>query len=309
MIGLLQAGSSNRHVARLTNCSRQTIHSLWRRFRQGQGLEDLPRSGHPPVTTPNQDRYIRLQHARRRFTPATETARNTVGTHNRRISAQTFRRRQAAIRLFARRPYKVALLTRRRRANWLAWANNHRGLGRQQWRQVLFTDESKFNLSFADGNKRIYQHRGERFAQCCVLEHNRWGGGGIMVWAGVSADYKMPLHVVHGRLNAVAYRDTILQPLVDPFMAHYGLRLFQQDNARPHVARLSTDYLRQQRVNVLSWPSLSPDLNPSFRWVGGAKRIFGHEVGIPGTQVCSKVCLLWACTWNFIQNSTLENWI
>ena len=181
VIGFLQAGSSNRRVARLMNCSRQTIHSLWRRFQQGQGLEDLPRSGRPPVTTPNQDRYIRFQHARRRLTPATEIARNTVGTHNRRISAQTVRRRQAAIRLFARRPYKGALLTRRRRANGLAWANNHRGLGRQQWRQVLFTDESKFNLSFVDGNKRIYQRRGERCTQCCVLEHNRWGGGGIMV--------------------------------------------------------------------------------------------------------------------------------
>ena len=34
-----------------------------------------------------------------------------------------------------------------------------------------------------------------------------------MVRAGVSADQKMPLNVVRGRLNAVAYRDTILQPL------------------------------------------------------------------------------------------------
>ena len=56
--------------------------------------------------------------------------------------------------------------------------------------EVLFTDESKFNLSFADGNKQIYRHRGERFAHCCALEHNRWGGGGIMVSAGISADQK-----------------------------------------------------------------------------------------------------------------------
>ena len=57
-----------------------------------------------------------------------------------------------------------------------------------------------------------------------------------MVWAGISADQKMPLHVVRGRLNGIAYRDTILAPLLVPFMAQHGLRLFQQDNARPHVA-------------------------------------------------------------------------
>ena len=55
---------------------------------------------------------------------------------------------------------------------------------------MLFTDEIKFNLSFAEGNKRIYRRRGERFAKCCVLEHNQWGGGGIMVWAGISTDHK-----------------------------------------------------------------------------------------------------------------------
>ena len=78
VIGLLQVGSSKRHVERLMNCSRLTIQSLWRRFQQGQGLEDLPRSGRLPVTTPNQGRYIQWQHARRRFTPVTETTRTTV---------------------------------------------------------------------------------------------------------------------------------------------------------------------------------------------------------------------------------------
>ena len=42
--------------------------------------------------------------------------------------------------------------------------------------------ESKFNMSFAGGNVHIYRHRGETFAQGCVLEHNRLGGGGIMVF-------------------------------------------------------------------------------------------------------------------------------
>ena len=261
-IGLLQAGTAKRHVARILNCSRVTIQKYWRRVQQGQSLDDLPRSGRPHVTTPNQDRYICLTHARRRFTPATETARNTVGTHNRRISAKTVRRRLATNQMFARRPYKGPILTRRHRRNRLAWANNHVGWTRQQWREVLFTDESKFNLSFADGNKRIYRRRGERFAQCCVLEHNRWVGGGIMVWAGISADQKTALHVVRGRLNAIAYRDTIVQHNVLPFMAQHRLRLFQQDNARPHVARVTLDFLRQQHVNTLPWPSLSPDLSP-----------------------------------------------
>ena len=70
VIGLLQADSSKRHVARPMNCSKQTIQSLWRRFQQGQDLEGLPRSGLPSATTPNKDRYVWLPHVLRRFTPA-----------------------------------------------------------------------------------------------------------------------------------------------------------------------------------------------------------------------------------------------
>ena len=36
----------------------------------------------------------------------------------------------------------------------------------------------------------------------------------------------------------------------------------QQDNARPHVALVVTNFLIQNNVNVLPWPAISPDLSP-----------------------------------------------
>jgi transposase len=48
-----------------------------------------------------------------------------------------------------------------------------------------------------------------------------------------------------------------------PFMQAYGHELtFQQDNARPHTARLTANFLVRNHVNVLPGPAVSPDMNP-----------------------------------------------
>ena len=42
-------------------------------------------------------------------------------------------------------------------------------------------------------------------------------------------------------------------------------RQFLQDNARPHTARITTEYFQQHNVEVLPWPTRSPHLSPIER--------------------------------------------
>ena len=51
---------------------------------------------------------------------------------------------------------------------------------------MLFTDESKFCIDFTDPRARVWRARDERFAPVCVVEHDRYGKGSVMVWAGIS---------------------------------------------------------------------------------------------------------------------------
>ena len=84
-----------------------------------------------------------------------------------------------------------------------------------------------------------------------------------MVWGGITAHGRTPLVVVAGNLTGIRYRDEIVQPYVIPFIqAQANNVTFQQDNARPHVARVVRAYLTQQNVDLLPWPAVSPDLSP-----------------------------------------------
>lgn len=257
-VGMLRAGTSVNDVALHFRCSRQTIHNLTTRLAATGSVTDRSRSGRPRVTSRRDDHFIVVTHLRNRFTPATATARRL------RVSAQTIRNRlrqdRAPIR--ARRPYTGQILTARHRAARLAWARRHRHWTRAQWRNVIFTDESRFTVSFADGRVRVYRRRHERFAQCCVQERDRFGGGSLMVWAGIMDNQRTDLVVVPGNLNAVGYVNILRNNLL-PFIQIQGPGvILQHDNARPHTARITTQFLAQNGVNVLPWPAVSPDQNP-----------------------------------------------
>ena len=117
----------------------------------------------------------------------------------------------------------------------------------RQWRRVFFTDESRFTLFRADGRRRLYRRRGERFAYARVFERDRYGGGSVMVWGGISHGVKSPLIVVLGNLTAVRYRDEILRLVAEPLVQQHQM-IFQHDNARPHVARVCQDFLANNNM-------------------------------------------------------------
>ena len=262
-VGMLRARMKQREIARQLGCSQATISKLRRRFEETGSVRDRPRSGRPRITTPNQDRWIVLQHLRDRFRPASATARVTPGLRYLRISADTVRRRLRSQHLRARRPVRGPVLGNVQRRNRLRWCRQHLRWTRQQWNGVVFSDESRFCVSMADGRQRIWRRQGERYARCCVQQFNRWGGPSVMVWTGITAHHRTPLVVIDGNLTAQRYVNNILQPHLVPFMqAHPELNIFQQDNARPHAARLTKNFLQAQGIEVLQWMPYSPDLNP-----------------------------------------------
>ncbi|XP_041357449.1 helicase with zinc finger domain 2-like [Gigantopelta aegis] len=88
-----------------------------------------------------------------------------------------------------------------------------------------------------------------------------FSGGSVMVWAGIHHGGRTALLRVAVARTGIKYRDDILQHHVIPHMNFNG-GMFQHDNARPHVARVSQEFLQRHNIQTSPWLARSPDLNP-----------------------------------------------
>ena len=101
-----------------------------------------------------------------------------------------------------------------------------------------------------------------------------------MIWDGITGGQKTRLLVVNGTLNAQKYINQVLVPEGVPFMQRNAqIVTLQQDNARPHTARLTQHFLQQNNIIVLPWPANSPDLNPiEHIWDKLGKDIWNQQI-------------------------------
>ncbi|GFX25098.1 transposable element Tcb2 transposase [Trichonephila clavipes] len=85
-----------------------------------------------------------------------------------------------------------------------------------------------------------------------------------MVWGGISIGGRTDLHIIrNGTLTGRRYADEILRPHVIPYAGAIGDSfVFQDDNARPHRARLVENMLEAETIQRMEFPACSPDLNP-----------------------------------------------
>lgn len=263
-VALQDDGRAIRYIADRLAVPRSTVSDAIERFRETGSYSRRPGQGRPRSTNAIEDRFLRLQVLRERTVPATALARRIEDVHGTIVSSDTVRRRLREQNLSCCVPATGPLLNACHRRQRLEFSRTHAHWDLDEWKNVLFTDESRFTRYSPDGRQKVWRRPGERYAQCCFSPRVQFGGGGVMVWGGISLDARTELVSLRGgNLNADRYIRECLEPHVVPYMPFIGENfLLMQDNARPHIARMTRQYLNDVGIQLLNWPPRSPDLNP-----------------------------------------------
>ncbi len=130
------------------------------------------------------------------------------------------------------------LLKQKQRQKHLTWAKEKNNWTVAQWSKVLFSDESKFSISFGNQGPRVWRKRGEAQNPCCLKSNVKFPQS-VMIWAAMSSASVGPLCFLKSTVNAAIYQEILEHFMLPSADKLYGDAdfLFQQDLAPAHTAK------------------------------------------------------------------------
>ena len=135
----------------------------------------------------------------------------------------------------------------------------------EDWKCVIWSDETKINHIGSDGRKWAWKRAGEGLSDRLVEETVKFGGGSVMLWGCMTWERVGFPCRIEGKMDADLYvliLEEELQQTLGFFDKSQEDIIFQQDHDPKHTSRKAKKWFEDHEFEVMVWPPQSPDLNP-----------------------------------------------
>ena len=245
-----------------------TSFSFVTRAQECESIENLPWPGRPRKLSNTTVRYL-ARNAEVNSRVPLEELRNLTNID---ASIQTIRCQLCKKGIRKWRAVKRPFFTPKHAKQHLAWARAHQNWTVDDWKRIIWSDECPVQKDSKAPNNWVFrrQNKREKYAPRNVQMKAKYGNVSQLIWGCFVGDKLGPIVFFPSTVNQDVYIE-VLRQYLDPFvkaLAVDGITNleFEQDNARPHVARRAREFLdalaKKHGFTIMDWPANSPDLSP-----------------------------------------------
>jgi transposase len=262
---LREEGLSWSQIATRTGKNRKSCRRICKRVKETGSFKDKPHTGRPSKLTDRDRRHIVGILRNNKEKNAEAIRKEAAATFNVKLCRNSIAKVLKESGYVCRVKKKKPLLTKRHKQQRLAWALNHRTWTVDEWRKVIWSDETAFMLVNGAGREYCWTKDGDVLDNDQVQPTKKFGGGKLMIWGCITYEGVGFSCKVEGNMDAELYSD-ILRDELERTIAYYHLDheevIFQQDGDSKHTSNLAQETLDELGLEVMEWPAQSPDLNP-----------------------------------------------
>lgn len=260
IISLLNQGLSTRKIGKICKVSNFTVQKL--RNIHCPNVE-IKKGGRPKKLTVQDKRFCVRALTSGRAKTAREVTNRLKEDMGVSVSVKTVTRALNQAGLASAEKKKKPMLSRANIKARLEFAKGHRDWTVEDWKRVIWSDETKINRFQSDGRSWYWKREENQLQPHHIKQTVKHGGGSIMIWGCMTAEGPGYMCKIDGIMDQHLYR-TILEDDLIQTIKFYQLDtekvIFQHDNDPKHKAKSVQNWLTTQDFQVLEWPAQSPDL-------------------------------------------------
>jgi transposase len=263
IIGMKMAGQSGRNIAIQLGLVQSTVNRIIKHHMISGSVKNNLRPGRLQKLSKRDHRHLLMNVKKNRRLTLQEITKEIPSQP----SLSTIRRTLHDANLNNRIAIKKPFICARNQAKRLAFALKYQHLTVEDWKHILWTDESTFEIGKNTQQVRIWRSSSERYNTACITPSFKSGRTSVMVWGCFMWGKLGPLVILSKdqRFDSKKYVNILEEHLLDFWMEQseeIGYVVFQEDNSPIHTSKLAKQWRESMDIQSLQWPPNSPDLNP-----------------------------------------------